>query len=58
VTATLNDRLDAIVSGPGVRPAVAAILKTHHDAAREKVASRLAAGLPGVEVAVGLVCTE
>ncbi|WP_396594941.1 [protein-PII] uridylyltransferase [Brevundimonas sp. R86498] len=51
MTAPLDARLDAIVSGPGVRPAVAAILKTHHDAAREKIAARLASGLPGVEVA-------
>ncbi len=51
MTVSLSDRLDAIVSGPGVRPAVAAILKTHHDAAREKIAAKLAAGLPGVEVA-------
>jgi [protein-PII] uridylyltransferase len=48
---TLDQRLDAIVSGPGVRPAVAAILKSHHDAAREKIATKLANGLPGVEVA-------
>jgi [protein-PII] uridylyltransferase len=51
LTVTLDARLDAIVSGPGVRPAVAAVLKAHHDAAREKIAAKLAAGLPGVEVA-------
>ncbi len=51
MTASLDDRLDAVVSGSGVRPAVAAILKAHHDAAREKIAVKLAAGLPGVEVA-------
>jgi hypothetical protein len=33
----LDARLDAVVSGPGVRPAVAAILKAHYDAAREKI---------------------
>jgi len=48
---TLDARLDAIVSGPGVRPAVAAVLKAHHDAARERIAAKLANGLPGVEVA-------
>lgn len=48
---TLDARLDAIVSGPGVRPAVAAVLKSHYDAAREKIATKLANGLPGVEVA-------
>ena len=47
----LDARLDAIVSGPGVRPAVAAVLKAHYDAAREKIATKLANGLPGVEVA-------
>jgi [protein-PII] uridylyltransferase len=51
ITETLDTRLDAIVSGPGVRPAVAAVLKAHHDAAREKIAAKLPAGLPGVEVA-------
>ncbi len=48
---TLDAQLDATVSGAGVRPAVAAILKAHHDAAREKIAAKLAGGLPGVEVA-------
>ncbi|WP_298158919.1 [protein-PII] uridylyltransferase [Brevundimonas sp.] len=47
----LDARLNAIVSGPGVRPAVAAVLKAHYDAAREKIATKLANGLPGVEVA-------
>ncbi|AQR60304.1 bifunctional uridylyltransferase/uridylyl-removing protein [Brevundimonas sp. LM2] len=51
MTDTLDARLDAIVSGPGVRPAVAAVLKAHHDAARERIAAKLANGLPGVEVA-------
>jgi len=51
MSTSLDARLDAIVSGPGVRPAVAAILKAHYDAAREKIATKLANGLPGVEVA-------
>ncbi len=51
MTQTLDARLDAIVSGPGVRPAVAAVLKAHHEAARDKIAAKLAAGLPGVQVA-------
>lgn len=51
MTPTLDERLDAVVQGPNVRAAVAAILKTHYDAARDKVAARLANGLPGVEVA-------
>ncbi|MBU1348371.1 MAG: [protein-PII] uridylyltransferase [Alphaproteobacteria bacterium] len=48
---SLDTRLDATVSASGVRPAVAAILKSHHDAAREKIAAKLSNGLPGVEVA-------
>lgn len=51
MTRTLDVQLDALVGASGVRPAVAAILKTHYDAAREKIATKLANGLPGVEVA-------
>ncbi len=47
----LDARLDAIPTGAGVRGAVTAILKAHHDAARERIAARLTGGLPGVEVA-------
>ncbi|WGM32780.1 [protein-PII] uridylyltransferase [Brevundimonas sp. NIBR11] len=51
MTSPLDVRLDALVGASGVRPAVAAILKDHYDAAREKIATKLANGLPGVEVA-------
>jgi [protein-PII] uridylyltransferase len=51
VTSTLDARLDALVGGPGLRQAVTETLRQHHEAAREKVASKLANGLPGVEVA-------
>jgi [protein-PII] uridylyltransferase len=34
-----------------LRQAVTETLRQHHEAAREKVASKLANGLPGVEVA-------
>jgi len=51
VTSLLDARLDALVGGPGVRQAVAGTLRAQHDAAREKIAAKLAAGLPGVEVA-------
>ena len=47
----LDARLDAIPSGAGVRAAVAAALRDHYDAARDKAAARLTAGAPGVEVA-------
>ncbi len=47
----LDERLDAVVQGRNVRAAVAAILKTHHKVARDRIADRLADGLPGVEVA-------
>ncbi len=47
----LDDRLDALVGGPDMRAGVAAALKAHYDAAREKIAARLAGGLGGVEVA-------
>jgi [protein-PII] uridylyltransferase len=47
----LDDRLDALVGGPDMRVGVAAVLKAHYDAAREKIATRLAGGLGGVEVA-------
>ena len=51
MTSPLDARLDALVGGPGLRQAVTETLRQHHEAAREKVASRLANGLPGVEVA-------
>ena len=47
----LDDRLDALVGGPDVRAGVATLLRSHYDAARDKIALRLAAGLGGVEVA-------
>jgi len=51
VTSPLDARLDALVGGPGLRQAVTETLRQHHEAAREKLASKLANGLPGVEVA-------
>lgn len=48
---SLDAQLDALVGASGVRPGVAAILKAHYDAAREKIAAKLANGAPGVEVA-------
>ncbi|WP_376866858.1 [protein-PII] uridylyltransferase [Brevundimonas staleyi] len=48
---TLDAQLDALVGASGVRPAVSALLKTHYDAARDKIAAKLTNGLPGVEVA-------
>ncbi len=51
MTSPLDARLDALVGGPGLRQAVTETLRQHHEAAREKVASKLANGLPGVEVA-------
>lgn len=51
MTSTLDDRLDAAAEGSNVRAAVAAALKSHHDAARDRIAARLSNGLPGVEVA-------
>lgn len=47
----LDAQLDALVGASGVRPAVAALLKSHYAAARERIAARLSSGLPGVEVA-------
>ncbi len=51
MTPSLDERLDAVVQGANVRAAVAAILKAHYEAARDRIAARLANGLPGVEVA-------
>ena len=48
---SLDDRLDAAAAAPNVRAAVAGLLRDSHDAARTRIAARLAAGLPGVEVA-------
>ena len=48
---SLDARLDAAASAPDVRLAVAAVLREHNDAARERIAARLAGGLGGVEVA-------
>ncbi len=48
---SLNDRLDAAAAAPDVRAAVAGLLRESHDAARARIPARLAAGMPGVEVA-------
>jgi len=48
---TLDARLDKAARASNVRAEVAAILRDHHDAARDKIAARLTNGLPGVEVA-------
>ena len=48
---SLDARLDAVATEPDVRLAVAGVLRAHNDAARERIAARLAAGLGGVEVA-------
>lgn len=47
----LDRRLDAVAGVSGVRAAVSGILKAHHDAARERIAAKLAGGTPGVEIA-------
>jgi [protein-PII] uridylyltransferase len=51
VTSPLDDRLDALVGSPGLRASVAEALRQHHDTARERIATKLSNGLPGVEVA-------
>ena len=51
MTSTLDAQLDALAGASGVRASVTTVLKIHHDAAREKIATKLANGLPGVEVA-------
>ena len=48
---TLGDRLNAVARASNVRTAVAGILKAHYAAARDRIAGKLAGGLPGVEVA-------
>ncbi len=47
----LDAALDAVAEGPDVRAAVADVLRSHHNAARERIAAKLSAGLAGVEVA-------
>tara|TARA_R110001606_G_scaffold359994_7_gene512238 strand:- start:26949 stop:29624 length:2676 start_codon:yes stop_codon:yes gene_type:complete len=51
VTHPLAGPLAAAVDTPDVRATVAGLLGQHYQAARTKVAARLTAGLPGVEVA-------
>lgn len=51
MTHPLAGSLAAAVDTPDVRATVAAVLRQHYQAARTRVAARLAAGLPGVEVA-------
>jgi len=51
VTHPLAGSLAAAVDTPDVRAAAASVLGQHYQAARTRVAARLSAGLPGVEVA-------
>ncbi|MGV9007015.1 MAG: [protein-PII] uridylyltransferase [Brevundimonas sp.] len=51
MTPPLAARLAAAVDTPDVRATVAGLLGHHYQAARTRIAARLAAGLPGVEVA-------
>lgn len=51
MTHPLAGSLAAAVDTPDVRAAAASVLGQHYQAARTRVAARLSAGLPGVEVA-------